>query len=763
MQNLYLVYILLAASAISFLLSFYAWRKRPSQGAVPLTVMMLSIAIWSLFQALSFMEKGFEVKLFLANIRYFGIEAAPIAFYAFACDYKDRTGSVSLKKWAALLAFPSCMLVLLWTNPLHKLFYPETYLDNGLLILKNGPLFWVNMIYLYIFILIGIYLFVLSYLKFNSIYRTQTAIMTLASFIPVAANLAFNFNLFPVKDVDMTPLAFVLTGILFFIAFTQYKLLDLIPIARESLFEEMEDAVLVLDGDNRILDLNRKARELIFAQTEPDPKIIGRDILPCLERWKELGDFIAQSQEPRKKLPRLTGSGTEYYDLRISNFRYKSADRYGKLIVLRNITELEQASEDARKAREEAENANRAKSYFLANMSHEIRTPMNAVVGIVEILDTMELTKEQEKKYVKIILNSTHSLLTIINDILDFSKIEAGKMELEKSPFHLGALITETAEIFSVSAANKSLNLRVSIDERLNTRFLGDYVRLRQVLGNLIGNSVKFTEKGYIEVAAVMEEVQTSASPAWVRVTVSDTGIGIPKEKLDLIFESFKQSDNSTTRKYGGTGLGLSIARNIVELMEGTLTVESEVGKGSRFCCRIPLHLLEEEPGMESLEASRQEAAITIQERGPSPQGKVLPEKAKRLSGLKLLVTDDNQVNRELLGIYLNNWGCDFEYAKTGLEAVEKFKGNSYDMILMDVQMPEMDGLEATRKIREMEKANGRHIPVIALTAGVMQEDIENCLKAGMDTHIPKPIKPTALFNTILEISGKASPASSFE
>ncbi len=725
------VYALFTAAIFALVVGYMSWKRRQARGAAPLIVMMGAIFIWTLFQAFMFIDNDFHTKTMLANMRFFGIEIVPIAFYALAYGYKDGTNDLTFKKWIQFLIFPFLNIVAIWSNPIHHEFYSKVSKGEHILILKEGILFWFNMIYLYIFIFWGILIFIRMCIKSSSLFRRQTLILAAAAFFPTIANLLFNFNLMPIKEIDLTPFTFLITGILYFYALFQYKLFLIVPVARDRLVEEMKDIVIVVDSENRVLDLNRIARETILE--ENDKNYVGKNIIDVLGDWWDLTEFIVDGSTNSQKIVQKVDSKTEYYDLRVTSIIDEKGQENGKLIVLVNITKIEEALQEAQRAKEEAEYANRSKSYFLANISHEIRTPMNAVIGIAEILDTMILSRDKQKEYIKMIQSSAESLLTMINDILDFSKIEAGKMELEKSEFDIGKLVNETVQTYSVLAEGKFLTLTSVIDEKINTKLLGDSIRIRQILINLIGNSIKFTREGRIEVSVEQEKVE--GNHIILAIKVSDTGIGIPKEKIESIFESFKQADNSTTRRFGGNGLGLSIVKNLVKLMNGNITVESEEGEGSSFCCHLPFEFVEEK----------------INHQSQMNQGY---ENGKKLIGLNVLVADDNKINRQIINTYLEKICCKVDFAENGNIAVQNFLGNNYDVILMDVQMPEMDGLEATRIIRAKEKETAGHVPIIALTAGVMKEDIDMCMEAGMDVHLSKPIRSEKLYDTLKALLG---------
>lgn len=530
---------------------------------------------------------------------------------------------------------------------------------------------------------------------------------------------------------DLTPISFLITGLLFFYAIFHFKLLDLIPIAGELLVEEMEDIMIVLDNNNRVLDMNKKAREFLLNNDTGKADYIGSSIFSLAEHWNELTQAISNKTIIYARISFILAPRTIYFDLSKSELFDKRDVKVGEIIDLRNITDLEEALLEAKKAREAAESANRTKGYFLANMSHEIRTPMNAIIGIAEMLDTEDLSKEDQKRYNQIIIKSAESLLAIINDILDLSKVEAGKMELEKGIVELGQIMMDTLEIFNISTANRSIILGCNIDETVPRYLQGDAVKIKQILMNLIGNSVKFTKEGKADI--LLKYLGKKDNKNAIEIIIRDTGLGIPEDKLDAIFDNFKQADSSTTRKYGGTGLGLSIVKSLVELMGGSIKVESKLGECSRFIVSLEL----------------EDAAAIL-----STDEKPRVSSYNDLSKLKLLVAEDNSINREIIGLHLKKLGCCYEVAENGRLAVESFERNQYDVILMDVQMPEMDGLEATRIIRNKEKDTNNRIPIIALTASAMIEDIDKCLAAGMDAHISKPLKLDKLRETINNLIG---------
>lgn len=382
------------------------------------------------------------------------------------------------------------------------------------------------------------------------------------------------------------------------------------------------------------------------------------------------------------------------------------------------------------KAKKQLEESMKVKEQFLANMSHEIRTPMNAIVGFTDLLYKSLLSDEQ-RQYIEAIKTSGENLLVIINDILDFSKMQAGKISFEQTEFKLSQILSVTTELMLHKSVEQVTKLSTSIDKKIPERLVGDPTRLSQVLLNLVGNAIKFTDKG--EVKVLVELISESANEVHLKFSVIDTGIGIPKDKLPYIFDAFTQASSDTTRKYGGTGLGLAIVKQLIELQGGQIEVQSEENKGSAFHFTIKY----------------QKSAVKEEQESGGKDEVQIPE---HIEGLNILLVEDNVLNQVLAKKVLSDWKWNVEIAENGLIAIEKVKEKDYDIVLMDIQLPEMDGYEATRHIRTKLPLPASQVPIMAMTAHAISSEKEKCLKAGMNGYISKPFNQETLYSKIVSI-----------
>jgi PAS domain S-box-containing protein len=447
------------------------------------------------------------------------------------------------------------------------------------------------------------------------------------------------------------------------------------------------------------------------------------------DRERVAGEFmtaVASGQPYRSEYRVARSDGTEVW---ASSAIEVEADAEGNPIsvlgTLRNITLRKRAELDLVRARDLAETANRAKSEFLATISHEIRTPLNGVLGMAQAMEADELSPRQLER-LNVLRRSGEILLTLLNDVLDLAKIEAGKVELEEEPFDLEQVCAGAASGHTMAANRKGVSFSFQITDDALGFFRGDVTRIRQILQNLLSNAVKFTESGVVALAVSNEDGE-------VRLRVTDTGIGIPSDKIDHLFDKFVQADTSTTRRFGGSGLGLAITRDLVGLMGGDLRVESRAGEGSAFEVRLPL---------EPVAAPAGEAPAPAVVRSSAP--------AASLPTLRILAADDNEVNQLVLRTLLNQAGIEPTLVASGSDAVEAWAAGDWDLILMDIHMPDMDGVTAASLIRDGEARTARaRTPIVALTANALKHQTAEYLAAGMDDVIAKPIQVSRLYEVI--------------
>ena len=723
------VVILYISVAMCLITSISCFRRRPAFGALPLGILLFSVATASFFQAFVFILQGFSDKLLVSNLRYIGVDLIPASFLALTYEHSKKLSFFKTKRVLPILLVAFMFFLLLATNQYHFLFYKSVSIQGNILILENGIGFWLNIIYIYLLTIAGILYLLIDLLNNSASSKRQTIFLLLSAIIPFMLSMISNFHIVDTGDIDLTPLAFSLTGLLSFFCLFKLRMFDVIPIAKGELFESLQDSVIILDKSNIILAINKQALNLfnsVFGSASVND-YTGKTVFDVFGAIESFTSNLSDQEFLKEKVCIDVRNEIKYFYLFKNPIFNKKGKFTGSLIVLKDISELELALFDAKSSQKAAEVANQSKSRFLANMSHEIRTPMNAIIGISDILYSTEMPAEEQRKNLKILMNSATSLLSLLNDILDYSKIEAGKLELEHTVFHLKELMEETIDTFVISTRNKNISMQTHFDRQLPEYVSGDPTRLKQILSNLISNSIKFTAEGQITISA--EVVESHDMRAKVKFIVSDTGIGIPDEKIDLLFQSFKQLDNSTTRKYGGTGLGLSIVKNLVEMMEGDIRVESKMGAGSSFIFSIPFELAQ---------APKEPARISITNNSPIFR-----------NNLNIIVAEDSKVNQELIKIFLAKKNLKADYADDGKMLLQMLESNKYELILMDMQMPEIDGLEATSLIREKEKASGEHIIIIALTANAMKGDRELCINIGMDDYLAKPLRYNELSNII--------------
>lgn len=511
---------------------------------------------------------------------------------------------------------------------------------------------------------------------------------------------------------------------------TEIKLLDERLERYQILAEKANDVMMFLDNEGNVIEVNDAAIRMYGYTFEEFLSLTIYD----LRGVKKTAEIVAQMKRAHEagvifETVHYRKDGTKI-QVEVSSQGNILGKTEGLLSIIRDVTERKKTQEEMVIALKKAEEANQAKSQFLANMSHEIRTPMNGIIGMTELTLMTDL-EDVQREYLNIVKSSTRSLLRVVNDILDYSKIEAGKIDLEKIPFDLQKTMNEVIDLFDIGAKQKGLSITGNIDMTIPNHIIGDSVRLRQILSNLVGNAIKFTEQGGVVINVHVAEKYYNKVK--LRFVITDTGIGIPEDKLEKLFKRFSQVDESNTRRFGGTGLGLAISKKLIEIMDGEIGVESRENVGSSFFFTAVFGLYDD------VEMVTKEIAYRH------------PLQYKNPGAKKLLLAEDDVVSRNMLTIILKREGFKVTAVENGAEAVAAFEKEKFDVILMDVNMPYLDGYSATATIRLQEKERNSRTPIIAITAYALKGDREKCLKADMDDYISKPIN----FNEIIEIIQK--------
>ncbi len=566
----------------------YAWRLRKTPGALPLLITALAVAEWSLAYVGELLASDLAGKVLWGQLQYLGITLVSFGWLLLAADLSNRRRWRDPRVMIALLIIPAVTQVLIWTNSLHGLIWATVALDTAgsfpALQVTYGPWFWVVWVSAQVQLLLGtIFLFV-RLVRLRKLYRWQVGLLILAALAPWIGNIIYVLRLLPLPNLDLTPFAFGVATLILAYSIFRYRFLDLRPVARKAVVDGLPDAVLVFDLMGRAAELNPAAEALLRLPPEP----LGKPDESVLAYWPELLT-LAREQGTHQEVVHLNGADRDPLWLNVTaSDLMDGPDRAGRLLVIQNITARKQIELSLAAARDQAIEASQLKSQILAKVSHELRTPLGAILGYAELMQagTYGKVSEQQTAVTDRIIHSTHYLTRLVNELLDQAQLDTGRLRLQVKPTDLKRMLDGVRAQLETQAQAKGLALTFEVDPALPTMMALDERRAAQILINLGGNAIKFTEIGQVHVSA-----RLSGADTWT-MRVADTGIGIAPEHQAHIFEPFWQADSSLTREFGGYGLGLAIVKQLVDLMHGTIAVDSTPGAGSTFTVTLPLRTI---------------------------------------------------------------------------------------------------------------------------------------------------------------------------
>jgi PAS domain S-box-containing protein len=581
----YLLPIVLSTT-LAAVLTLYSWRRRATPGALALSGLTLGTTLWLLGYTFELTGPDLENKLFWARFQYFGIVMVPAMWLVFALQFAKKGHWLTRPRAILLAVIPLLTLILVWTNDQHLLIWrgfklpPAGYFPA--LKLEYGPGFWLYWGYSQVVLLTGTWI-ILGVLRTSlHLHRWQGYCLLVGVITPWIGNAIYILKLSSIKNLDLTPFGMLVSCSAFTFSLVHFHLLDLLPVAQKAVIESMGDGVIVLDPRDRVVDLNPTATRLLGRNLN---SAIGRVMSPEMAPWSKILARSDRSREARTEIVAKVGSDRRILDVRVTPLHDRRQNLSGRIVVLRDITELKRAEEVLATARDQAIAASRLKSELLARVSHELRTPLSIILGYTEMLQTGSFgpVTEEQKQVSEEVLNATRELTALVDQLLDQAQLESGRMKLRLSLVNVGELVDDVLCRVRLIAQAKRLTLSASVATEVPSWLVGDRTRLEQILVNLVSNAIKFTSVGGVRVRVFCPDARQ-----WC-LQVSDTGVGIPVEAQGSIFEPFHQVDGSNTRRHGGIGLGLSIVRQFTALMDAQISLESMPGQGSTFTLTFPL------------------------------------------------------------------------------------------------------------------------------------------------------------------------------
>lgn len=582
------VVVLWLTAVVALGVAVYAWRRREmGEWAKSFSVLSLAVALWTFNYGFEVAATELITKLFWAKTAYLWIVTVSIAWFVFGMQYTGRGQLLTKRRIAALFILPAITIIMVFTNDWHGLHWSTVTLDETgpilVLDVERNFWFWIHSAYSYTLIIVGTILLVQAFSRYPKAYRRQNATLVVGATLPLIANALFISGILPLPSVDLTTLTFAISGVLMGNAIFRYQLFDIVPVARRTAVDNMRDGMIVLDTQNRIVDINPAALKL-FQQDSSN--MIGRNMGDFLQNQPAIIESFRNVSEAETEVTVKIDDKPHYFELHISPLdSHQNGKINGRLIVFYDITARKETEKALAKARDEALEASLFKSELLARVSHELRTPLNVILGYTEMLQEgiFDPISESQWEPTNRILESTSFLSRQVNELLDLSKLEVGEISLNYSEFSLSSLMDRIHNKMDILAKGKGMKIDVEIHKNVPDALRGDQDRIEQIVLNLVGNAIKFSEEGAVQI-----EVCLPDEAHW-SIKVSDEGMGIPETSQSTIFEPFKQVDGSITRLHSGTGLGLAIVKQLTELMDGEIILESQVDVGSSFTVVLPL------------------------------------------------------------------------------------------------------------------------------------------------------------------------------